>query len=796
MVRGFTAGTLFAAVALMFPGAAAAHAPSPGALSAAEQHVAADLADVPVPVLERRVRAMERKLGRRPGTAPPVTRAAAGDPATVGSWSAVLPAAVVPVFSALLPNGKILMWDSVGDKAAERYPDHTFTRAAVYDPATNTSKRVDVASSNIFCAGFVQLANGNVFVAGGNADSALNGIRRTHTFDWRTETWSRGPDMQDGRWYPAVAAMPNDEALIVGGGPTVAEVRTTSGGLRRLSGVVTASSRDYPFLQTAPDGRALLLGPTRAMSLIDTAGLGTLSPFGDRDPITRGNGAYAPYDIGRFLVTGGGSTNEDGLIDVPSRTAITVSTRTGVPVSAPTSPMSLRRRQHGLTVLADGSVLATGGLSTNRTGGQVDLANAVYAAERWNPATGAWTTLASAGVARQYHSTALLLPDGRVLTGGGGICGVCDQVGYLRKDMEIFTPPYLYKKNGSGQMAARPALTGVASTIGYDSPFTVTSPEAARIRKLGLVRLGAPTHGDDQGQRYVPLRYTTSGTTLTVSAPNNPNEAPAGHYMLFAVDSAGVPSVAAMVSVQRPVVAAPPPAVNLALNRPATGSTACASTEGPAKAVNGSVSGGWADKFCSTASSTRYLEVDLGSNRTVSTFVVKHAGAGGESTWLNTRAYRIDVRTSSGSWTTALTVNGNTANVTTGTITPRKARYVRLVITASEQGTAAGAARIYDFEVYAGPSAAVPPDPLVAYAGLDATGRAQRFEVGQYGPARGNLGVIGEDAMRSIDVAPGYRATICRSSGVIDCVTLPAGRHGTLPGGFDLSVSSLRVAPF
>ena len=162
-----------------------------------------------------------------------------------------------PVFEALLPNGKILMWDSVGDAPAESYPDHTFTRAAVYDPVTNTSKRVDVAGSNIFCAGFVQLANGNVFVAGGTADSALHGSRHTHVFDWRSESWSSGPDMQDGRWYPSVASMPSDEALIIGGGPTVAEIRTTSGGLRRLPNVVTPPSREYPFFQSAPDGRAL-----------------------------------------------------------------------------------------------------------------------------------------------------------------------------------------------------------------------------------------------------------------------------------------------------------------------------------------------------------------------------------------------------------------------------------------------------------------------------------------------------------------------------------------------------------
>ena len=118
------------------------------------------------------MRTVTRRLGRQPGTRRAAARAAAaGDPGTVGRWSAVIPAPVVPIFEALLPSGKILMWDSVGDAPAESYDDHTFTRAAVYDPVTNTSKRVDVAGSNIFCAGFVQLANGNVFVAGGNADS-------------------------------------------------------------------------------------------------------------------------------------------------------------------------------------------------------------------------------------------------------------------------------------------------------------------------------------------------------------------------------------------------------------------------------------------------------------------------------------------------------------------------------------------------------------------------------------------------------------------------------------------------
>jgi hypothetical protein len=776
--------------ALILPTPAVAHHPPAKRLTAAERHHAADAAGLSMRTLERRMRAVTRRLGHKPGTRTALARAAAtGDPGVVGSWSPVFAAPVVPIFEALLPSGKILMWDSVGDAPAESYAEHTFTRAAVYDPATKTSKRVDVQGANIFCAGFVQLANGNIFVAGGNADSGLNGIRKTHVFDWRTESWSRGPDMQDGRWYPSVASMPDDEALIIGGGPTVAEIRTTSGGLRRATNVVTPSSREYPFVQAAPDGRALLLGPTRGLSLIDTGGLGALTTFGDRDAIHRSYGGYAAYDVGRFLVAGGGSVSEDGLSAVPTRTASTVSTRGGTPLGAPTGSLHRRRRQHNLTVLADGSVLATGGQSTNGGSGLVDLANAVYEAERWNPATGSWTELAPAAVARQYHSTALLLPDGRVLTGGGGICGACYQVGYLRRDQEIFTPPYLYRRDGSGALALRPQITGAPAAIAYDAPFVLSSQQAANIRKVGLVRLGAPTHSEDQSQRYVPLGFTAAGTTLTVAGPKNPNEAPAGHYMLFAVDAAGVPSVSTIVAVARP--AAPATPVNLALNHPATGSTACATTEGPAKAVNGSVSGGRSDRFC-TKVSNRWLRVDLGSSRTISTLVVKHAGAGGEPTAYNTRDFRFETRTDGGSYATVATVTGNTASVTTSTIAPRSARYVRLRVTAGEQANAAGPARIYELEVYNG--AAPTTAPLTAYSGLGATGRAQRFQVGAYEAARGNLGLVGADAMRSVDIGSGYRAALCRDAGLLGCTTLPAGRHSPLPSGFDGSVSSLRVS--
>ncbi len=164
--------------------------------------------------------------------------------------------------------------------------------------------------------------------------------------------------------------------------------------------------------------------------------------------------------------------------------------------------------------------------------------------------TGQWTTLAAQAVTRQYHSTALLLPDGRVLSSGGGLCGTCDQVGYLAKNAEVFTPPYLFKKDGSGQLAPRPEITGAPGTVSHGTSFQITTPNAASIQKVGLIRLGSQTHSVEMEQRYVPLssrrRRLADG-----DRPANVNTAVPGDYMLFIVDSSGVPSVSRMVQLDR-----------------------------------------------------------------------------------------------------------------------------------------------------------------------------------------------------------------------------------------------------
>jgi Domain of unknown function (DUF1929)/PKD domain len=484
----------------------------------------------------------EAQLSRRSAANNAAARAkvatVTGSPDVVGQWGPVVAWPVVAINAALLPNGKVLAYDSMGNLPTEFYTVQDHTRATVWDPSTGSQTDVTLnLGYNIFCSGFGHLATGNMFIAGGNKDPQLNGIVQTHYFNWSTDVWSLGVNMAYARWYPTVTAMGNSEMLITSGGPAIPEVRQTDGTLRQLSNASLALPL-YPWFDVAPDGRAFDSGPDQTMRSLDPTGAGAWQIWSSRDSINRSYGSHAMYDVGKVLVAGGGpSTNTADVINVNGAT----------PTVTPTGSMAYGRRQLNLTVLADGTVLATGG---NSSGAQlVDLNAGVYAAELWNPATGQWTTLSSMQVTRQYHSTALLLPDGRVLSAGGGICSTCNAIGYLNKNAEIFSPPYLFAKNGSGSLAPRPTVTAAPGTVSEGSQFTVSTPDAASITKVALVKLGAVTHSNNMDQRYVPLSFTAGIGTLTVTAPANVNIAPPGPYMLFIINSAGVPSVAPILNV-------------------------------------------------------------------------------------------------------------------------------------------------------------------------------------------------------------------------------------------------------
>jgi hypothetical protein len=376
-------------------------------------------------------------------------------------------------------------------------------------------------------------------VAGGHSGTDNFGIRTTYLFDGSTNSWTRGQDMQNGRWYPTNTALGSGEMLTISGGDT-AGVRNVipevwqAGSWRPL----TSASRSvpyYPMMFAAPDGRVFMAGPDRATAYLTTSGTGgwTAGPsslFGSRD-----YGTAVMYDGGKILLVGGGSpTASAEVIDLNSGGAWR-----GV------APMSVARRQLNATLLADGTVLATGG--TNSSGfNTAPTDSRVLAAERWDPATETWTSLASMTHNRLYHSTALLLPDGRVLSMGSGqpaATGLSDDY-----TGEIFTPPYLF--NADGTLAPRPTITSAPASVSYGSGFAVTTPEAATIVRATWIRLSSVTHAFNQNQRMNRLSVTVTGpSSVMVSAPSGPNLAPPGHYMLFLIDNHGVPSVAKIIQI-------------------------------------------------------------------------------------------------------------------------------------------------------------------------------------------------------------------------------------------------------
>jgi hypothetical protein len=237
------------------------------------------------------------------------------------------------------------------------------------------------------------------------------------------------------------------------------------------------------------------------------------------------------YDAGKILYVGGGLT---------TNTAETINLNASTPRWRWTGSMAYPRRHLNAVVLPTGEVLVTGG-----SRGTIfnDYKRPVFAAELWSPATGLWTTLASNAVPRVYHSTSILLPDGRVLHTGSGDAGP-DQ-----RNAELFSPPYLF--NG-----ARPEITGVPDSVGYGTSFSVLTPQAAEIVKVSLIRLGSTTHAFDMNQRFQRLSFTRLADGLSVSVASDPNRTPPGHYMLFVLNGNGVPSVGRIIWVGS-VVAGP-----------------------------------------------------------------------------------------------------------------------------------------------------------------------------------------------------------------------------------------------
>ncbi len=467
-----------------------------------------------------------------------------------GSWSTIEDWPVLAVHATLLPNGKVLAWDATPDDFDE--DPHTAssvtTRVTLWDPVLGThSAANNDTDTDLFCAGSAHLWDGRVLFAGGDSEpNGRNGpLTNANIYDAETNQWERTANMQAARWYSSVTPLANGEMLTLGGSYSpnpLAEVFQLDEQWRSLNLQPPYSlSGDYQWFQTAPDGNVLYFGPHDLISTIHTQGSGRWDVDTVRDGFGyRGYGSYAMYQPDRILITGGGdSWHSSVVVDAANKR-----------VSA-TSEMHFGRRQHNLTILADGSVLATGG---NTSGSElVDLFTGILEPEIWNAQTGQWSLMNPMAVDRQYHSVALLLPDGRVLSAGGGYCGVCSFLGYHEQNAEVYSPPYLF--NDDSTLARRPRIVSAPQRVSYRDNFDVRVDDGAPIAKAHLIKLGSVTHSQNQDQRLVPLQMQQSGNTLSLSAPASRRLAPPGHYMLFVLRD-GIPSVASILRIGEPQLGA------------------------------------------------------------------------------------------------------------------------------------------------------------------------------------------------------------------------------------------------
>ena len=489
---------------------------------------------------------------------PRVIKAAAptlGQPALYGEWSDVESWPVIAVHANLMPNGKVLAWDATPDDLDDdpHTTDNYTTRVSLWDPVTN----LHVATNNdtnadLFCAGSAQLWDGRVLFAGGDSGVAgENGpLPNTNIYDPETNTWRSVSEMVAPRWYASVAALGNGEMLTYAGlyDPVpFGEVFQLDETWRSLDLPVPAGiSIDYQWMQSTPQGTVLSFGPQNTLTTIDPRGEGSLTLGPKRDDFPeRRYGSYAMYDIGKVLVAGG-TIKDGGAPSFSSSVVIDTATQQ----TTDTSPMAVGRTQHNLTILADGSVLATGG---NWDGAPlVSEVAGIFTPEIWSPDSGQWRPMNDMQVDRQYHTVALLLPDGRVLSAGGGYCGTCDEIGYEEQNAEIFSPPYLFSSGDTP--AVRPVISSAPGTMDYREAYSIGTDQLNRISKVHLIKLGAVTHSQNQDQRLVPLAFNRDGNTLRVTAPSDRHTAPPGYYMLIVVNDDGVPSVSKMVRVGQPLL--------------------------------------------------------------------------------------------------------------------------------------------------------------------------------------------------------------------------------------------------
>lgn len=473
-----------------------------------------------------------------------------GSPSAVGQWTTLTNTMPInPIHTALLSNGEVLIVTGSGNCAPNisgcpsgpPYGPSNNSGALLVNPFTGQVVTQFTVSWDMFCNGMALLQDGTVLIAGGNLQyNPFMGLPQAAIFDPETNTFTNLPNMAQGRWYPTVLTLANGTIMTFSGltetGSTNTSVEFFTEGSGWSTPYVAPFTPDlYPRLHLLPNGTVLYSSATPKSKLFNPStmtwntNLATTNYGGSRVygssvllPLTPANN-YDP----RVMILGGGNpaTNTTEIIDMGAPT----------PAWVYGPNMSESRIEMNAVLLPTGDVLALGGSLNNE-----DASTASLNADLYNPATNTFSPAGANAFPRLYHSVALLLPDATVWVAGGN-----PALGNYEHHMEIYQPAYLF--NPDGTMATRPSVTNAPGSISYGNTFSVTTPDATSIAWVVLVRNGTVTHAFGMDQREVVLSFTAGEGFLTVTAPPNGNIAPPGYYMLFLLNSSGVPSVAPFI---------------------------------------------------------------------------------------------------------------------------------------------------------------------------------------------------------------------------------------------------------
>ncbi|HXH20954.1 MAG TPA: galactose oxidase-like domain-containing protein [Dehalococcoidia bacterium] len=497
---------------------------------------------------------------------------AAPNPPVGGRWDIPdFDSGIVGVHAALFPEDKVLLFTYLNPgEHAEEAPQPlgdsvllNYTTGAITKPPVNTPQPM-----NLFCSGHAQLPDGRLLVTGGERE--FPGIFSLHIFTPGGPAggqWQFVGNMNRGRWYPTAVTLHDGRVLIIGGmdlspngtraGVADFEIYTDGAGVNLPTPaphLAQAGLMTFPFVYVLPSGRLLVHAGelTRFLDLGSMSWVGPAIAAADRPGknartyhlegtsvlLPLKPGGPAPYRA-RVMVFGGGGPPGADIRTPATETCEIMDCDAAAPAWALAPSMSRPRVMPDAVLLPDGTVLVMNGSST---GVADNGANPVYETEIYDPETSTWRPMANMAVPRLYHATALLLPDGRVMTAGTDSMWNPDPFHHSQLRLEFFSPPYLF----AGQ---RPTFSAAPPDVAYGAAFSVATPDGATVDEAVLMRCGSCTHSFNPDQRYVGLTILSRPSGgLTLQAPPNGFVAPPGRYMLFLLRG-GVPSVAKFVMV-------------------------------------------------------------------------------------------------------------------------------------------------------------------------------------------------------------------------------------------------------